>query len=318
VQKFLQEEMKWSLCRSTCPGKKVPDGVTYILTTAFLCLIHTISENSVTIKLSVNTDQTLVTYSAGTSETYAPKGSKQVDVVGKDEKQGFTLVVGISMSGNVLPFQAIYAGSTARSLPSPAAPDYHKATATLNFHFESGGNNCWSTLSTMQSYVQDILVPYFESHRKDQNQICIWQIDCWSVHRSAEFCHWMYQTYPWIQIHYIPANCTGPFQPCDVGIQHVLKLAIRRSALQDVVNDTMEQLDCGVEPSRVTFEKRLGTIRDHSVKWLVNWYEAINNPELVKKVIFMSVLSFSYLPHIHRLFNSVLLDRRTSTSHMRV
>ena len=37
----------------------------------------------------------MVIYAAGASEAYAPKGSKQVEVVGKDEKQGFTAVVGI-------------------------------------------------------------------------------------------------------------------------------------------------------------------------------------------------------------------------------
>ena len=284
VRKFLQKEMKWSLRRSTRAGKKVPDGVTYILTNAFFRLVYTISENSITIELSVNTDQTLVTYAAGATETYAPKGSKQVEVVGKDEKRGFTLVVGISMNGDALPFQAIYAGSTPRSLPSPNAPDYKKATETLKFRIESGGDNHWSTQSTMQSYVQHILVPYFENHRQDQNQICIWQIDCWSVHRSAEFRDWMYKTYPWIHIHYIPANCTGLFQPCDVGIQRVLKLAIRHSALQDIINETMGQLDSGVEPSMVTFEKRLPVVRDRSIRWLVNGYEAINNPELIKKV----------------------------------
>jgi hypothetical protein len=112
VRKFLREEMKWSFRRSTRAGKKVPDGVTYILNDAFLRLVHTISEEGVTITLIVNTDQTLVIYAAGVSETYAPKGSKQVEVVGKDEKRGFTAVVGISMSGDVLPFQVVYAGHT--------------------------------------------------------------------------------------------------------------------------------------------------------------------------------------------------------------
>ena len=298
VRKFLRETMKWSLRRSTRPGKKVPDGVTYILTNAFFCLVYTISDNNVTITLSVNTDQTLVIYAAGASETYAPKGSKQVEVVGKDEKRGFTLVVGISMSGEALPFQAVYAGSTHRSLPTSAAPDYHKATQVLKFQFESGGSNHWSTQSTMQSYVQHILVPYFEGHRQDPKQICIWQIDCWSVHQSAEFRDWMYKTYPWIRIHYVPANCTGLFQPCDVGIQRVLKLAIRQTALQDIINDTMEQLDDGVQPSMVTFEKQLPVIRDRSVRWLVNGYEAINNPELIKKVTFRSILNFPHLTDV--------------------
>ena len=260
VRKFLQETMDWSLRRSTCPGKKTPDGVTYILTSAYFCLVHTISENSVPAELGVNTDQTLVIYSAGAIETYAPRGSKQVGVVGKDEKRGFTLVVGISMNGEALPFQAIYAGSTPNSQPSPDAPGYHKATQVLNCHIESGGKNHWSTQSTMQSYVQDILVPYFEGHRQDNNQICIWQIDCWSVHRSAEFRDWMYDTYLWIRIHYVPANCTGLFRPCDVGIQRVLKLAIRCSALQDIINNTTEQLGHGVEPTMVTFEKQLPVV----------------------------------------------------------
>ena len=86
VQKFLQETMNWSLQCSTCPGKKTPDGVTYILTNAYFHLVHTISEDDVTSTVTVNTDQTLVIYSAGASETYAPKGSKQVEVAGKDEK----------------------------------------------------------------------------------------------------------------------------------------------------------------------------------------------------------------------------------------
>ena len=157
----------------------------------------------------------------------------------------------------------------------------------------------------MKSYVQHILVPYFVGHREDHNQICIWQIDCWSVHQSAEFYSWMYQTYPWIQIHYVPANCTGLFQPFDVGIQQVLKLAIRQTALQDIINETMQQLGHGVEPSMVTFEMWLPIIQDCSFRWLVNGYEAINNPELIKKVIFKSVLSFSQLADIITGFSTL-------------
>jgi hypothetical protein len=42
----------------------------------------------------------------------------------------------------------------------------------------------------------------------------------------------------------------------------------------------------------VEFEKRLGVVRDRSVRWLVNGYEAINNPELVKKVIFTDTFTY--------------------------
>jgi len=162
----------------------------------------------------------MVYYSAGAIETYAPVGSKQVEVLGNDERRGFTLMVGVSLSGEVLPFQTIYAGKTSGSLPTSKATGYSKATKELKFHFEfSKVDNHWSTMETMKNYVINILASYFESHRQQlklPNQICIWQIDCWSVHRSLEFRSWMSATFPWIRIHFVPANCTGLFHPVKI------------------------------------------------------------------------------------------------------
>ena len=47
----------------------------------------------------------------------------------------------------------------------------------------------------------------------------------------------------------------------------------------------MWQLENGVEPGRVIFEKKLAVVWDHSVSWLVSAYEVINNCELVEKVV---------------------------------
>ena len=56
AKKFLREEIKWSLCHATHPGKKTPGNVTQILTNAALHLVWTISEFDVPRTLSVNTD----------------------------------------------------------------------------------------------------------------------------------------------------------------------------------------------------------------------------------------------------------------------
>jgi len=289
VMKFLQVEIKWSLHHATCPEKKTPNNILQILTDTFLQFSWAISKFNIHAVFVVNSDQTLVYFSANAKETYDAIGSKQVEMVGLDERWGFTLMVGISMGGEALSFQAIYRGQSSASLPSPNAPGHNKATQELKFQFEySKTDNHWSTIRTMKSYVTDILVPYFQSHHKWlklPNQICIWQIDCWSVHRSLEFRSWMSATFPWIRIHFVPANCTGLFQPCDVGIQRLLKLAVRRSALKDIVDHTMSQLGSGVTPSQITFEKGLPVIRNRSVQWLVNGYEAINHLEIVQKVI---------------------------------
>ena len=58
----------------------------------------------------------------------------------------------------------------------------------------------------------------------------------------------------------------------------------------------MEQLDQGVEPGMVVFEKGLPTVRNRSVGWLVNGYKAIDKPDLVKKVRFkVSHITTTYL-----------------------
>ena len=151
-------------------AKKTPENVTQILIDGTLHLVWTISEHGVPKPLLVNTDQTEVQYSAGDLITWAPIGSKQAELIGKDERWSFTLVVSISMSGEVLLFQAIYARKTSALLPTSSAPNYTKATTELKFHFENSGNDTyWSTIATMQSYVTNILTPYFESHHQKLN-----------------------------------------------------------------------------------------------------------------------------------------------------
>ena len=61
-------------------------------------------------------------YAPGNRLTYNPTGAKQVAVVGMEEKRAFTLMVSVAADGTILPFQAIYRGSTKNSLPSAASP----------------------------------------------------------------------------------------------------------------------------------------------------------------------------------------------------
>ncbi|KIK77739.1 hypothetical protein PAXRUDRAFT_165845 [Paxillus rubicundulus Ve08.2h10] len=60
----------------------------------------------------MNIDQTNVVLQPVTSSTYEEIGSKQVAIVRQEEKWVFTLVVGISAAGDLLPFQAIYQGKS--------------------------------------------------------------------------------------------------------------------------------------------------------------------------------------------------------------
>ena len=52
----------------------------------------------------------------------------------------------------------------------------------------------------------------------------------------------MRTNHPTIILNYVPGGCTKIHQPCDVGIQQPLKLSIKKSYHEDVVQELMLQV----------------------------------------------------------------------------
>ncbi|KAG8695975.1 hypothetical protein FRC09_008821 [Ceratobasidium sp. 395] len=89
--------------------------------------------------------------------------------------------------------------------------------------------------------------------------------------------------YPWIILLFVPGGCTGLFQACDVGLQRILKLAIRQAAHRDVVDETLAALADGTAPEAVVNDQGRQTLRNRSVDWLLRGFYAINRPDIVQK-----------------------------------
>ena len=158
-------------------------------------------------------------YAQGSAVTYALTGFKQVTTLGVEDKCAITMFLSVTNDGTLLPIQVIYKGLSSVSTPSEHSPSYAEAIAA-GFLFEySKTTTYWSTQATMCNFVNHILAPYLESQKEElgmpSNQYSIWLIDCWSVHRLEEFLSWMWTT-PTIIVIFVPAGCTGLFQPCDV------------------------------------------------------------------------------------------------------
>ncbi|QRV77888.1 DDE superfamily endonuclease [Ceratobasidium sp. AG-Ba] len=321
VRRFLHDELGWSLRQATRAAQKTPSNATHLIRQSFVRLACLIRDEEIPACCIVNADQTQVVYSAGSGSSWNQSGERQVSVLGADEKRAFTLMVGISMSGKVLPLQGIYAGKTTRSVPDSSSNGFERAR-TLGFQFlPSLRGTYWSTLSTMQSYVNEHLAPYFRNqiciHDLPANQRCVFQIDCWALHRSAEFRNWMSTNYPWIVLQYVPGGCTGLFQACDVVIQRVLKLAIRDACHEDVVNETLTLLESGALASEILNDTTLKTLRNRSVRWILEGYDAINDEELVKKAFRLcevpgTTFNLSYESLTSREAKAAILELRTS------
>ena len=81
-------------------------------------MVYSIKDESIPSELVENSDQTQATLAQGCHMTYAKISSKQVSTIRTEEKWAITVMVTLTNDGKVLPFQAIYKGSTANSLPS--------------------------------------------------------------------------------------------------------------------------------------------------------------------------------------------------------
>jgi hypothetical protein len=229
----------------------------------------------------------------GGNLTFEVVGSKQVPVLGLEEKRAFTLVVTIAGSGDLLPFQTVFQGKTNQSVPRNNAALILEARE-IGFRFEpSGTGTYWSNLKMMKTWVVDILVPYWQLKMAEfglQSQECLLQLDVWSVHQSQEFKSWMKENYPWITLEFVVGGCTGIWQPCNTGIQRPLKLSIKHQQQEGITNEVLVQLEKGIAPEDVMFDLTLGHLCDCTVSWLVAAFHEINKPEIVLQVFPLSLI----------------------------
>ncbi len=115
-------------------------------------------------------------------------GTKQVSVLNHEEKRAFTLTVGISGNGDLLPFHSTFKGKSNQSLPKKTAAKYDEAKE-IGFIFSySKTDTYWATAEIVKLYISEIVVPYWNKKKEElgclSTQECILQIDVWAVHRS--------------------------------------------------------------------------------------------------------------------------------------
>ncbi|KDQ09850.1 hypothetical protein BOTBODRAFT_88941, partial [Botryobasidium botryosum FD-172 SS1] len=211
--------LRWSFRRTTRAAQKVPADAETLGFELAMRLVSLIKDRNIPAPLLLNLDQTNCEYAPGTDLTWNPRGTKQVDAVGQEDKRAFTLTPIVSMAGDLLPFQAVYAGKTELSAPcqikdkSPQAEETWAYVKAHDLSFtESGNESYWATMKTLQAMFHSIAL-YFEAQMVQlglpPHSQCVVIIDAWSVHRSQELRDWIKSMFPWITILYIPAGCTG-------------------------------------------------------------------------------------------------------------
>ncbi|KIK80670.1 hypothetical protein PAXRUDRAFT_15653 [Paxillus rubicundulus Ve08.2h10] len=294
VWTFFDSVLNWSPQKGTHTAVKLPADTKAKCEECFFHLVYIIKWYSVPPKLVVGFDQigNYVLSSSGT--TFAERGSHQVDIVTKDEKHAYTLLVASMPEGTFLPFQQVWGGSSPQSLPSVHAQGMDEAQANgFDFTFAKSNKrgSHFSTLKTMKEWVEHIFKPYCcyvieVDPDLDDNQILIVYLNCYPVHMSQEFCSYIFNEYLHVILCFVPASCTGIFQPADVGLNHIIKHHLKQHQTEYLVDLHQKQMDSGLTAEQVKFTTSLPVLRDASVAGIMAVYDFMMGQfgcELVQK-----------------------------------
>ena len=225
-------------------------------------------------------DQTGVQLVPVDSYTYERRGSKDVKVVGGEDKRQITACVASSLDGDFLPLQLIYEGSTKMCLPA-STPAVAASSAHLTFSISH-----WSTLATMQQYVTEVIVPYaarrIAEHGLKADSHIVLVLDVWSVHKGGDFRDFIQDKHPNIHLVFVPANCTSKLQVADVMLQRPFKHGIKRRFNEWATSKIAELLAAGL-PITLTSFLKMKLVKPLSLQWcLESWARIKEGRDLIK------------------------------------
>ena len=235
----------------------------------------------------INWDQTGCVLVPAGKYTYASVKSKQVPIVGKDEKRQITAVVASTLEGEMLPLQLIFAGQDKNKQEQKAVPTLNEVTTkrVRDWHLTQTHNH-WSSLESMKDYIRVIIKKWVDNKARQHNVVLphvILLIDCWSVHTSAAFRDWIKVAHPNYHLLFVPANCTSKAQPADAGLQRPFKNAITNSFNAWMADEIHHTVMGGTAAAEVRVDLGLKRLKPQMVHWAwVAWDRLKRSPDVVR------------------------------------
>lgn len=236
-----------------------------------------VKTNSIPEDLLINWDQTGSKLVPVSSWTMAEEGSKQVPVVGKEDKREITALLAITASGVLLPPQLIYQGKTVGCHPKITFPPNWNIT-----HSESH----WSTEDTMLEYLDNVIIPYVTETRKKlelaDDHPALVLFDVFAAHR----CDSVLAKLKSHNIHqvFVPASCTGELQPLDVGFNQDFKQLMKDSFSRWYSEEVREAMDRGVAINDIKIDLRASIVKPLHANWIISAITTLSGKtDVIKK-----------------------------------
>ena len=257
--------------KGTKAAQKLPENFSEIKET-FLCKIKEIvSQSNVPNDLIINFDQTNVYIVPVGDYILEDKGSKQIPIIGLEDKRQITVLLGCTLSCRLLPPQVIYTGSTNQVHPKFSFPEGWHITHTQNH---------WSNSESMCDYINNVIVPYVENVREhlplsrgDVSALCIF--DMFKAHQVSDFKELMTKNN--IRMQCVPTGCTSELQPLDLSGNDEFKKHIKNELSNWYAWQVQSELESGKPLEAIQIDLKLSTLNPVHARWLVSAFDSIKS-----------------------------------------
>ena len=233
---------------------------------------------SIPSELVLNSDQTSSSYVSVGKSTMHDCGANSVPIQGLKDKRNITLTFVVSLSGEFLPMQIIYAGKSKASLPR-------------GFIFPKGFSlsqnpQHWSNETETLKLIDEIINPYVINKRKDlglastQKALVIWDVF------KGQMTNVVKQKLELLDMEFVAvlANMIHFFQPLDLTVNGAAKSFAKKEFITYYSAQVQQQIEGGTNLEDINVDLRLSVIKPLQAQWLVNMYNFFTQPN-GKKVI---------------------------------
>jgi hypothetical protein len=205
--------------RETIPSEFEAKRESYLRIGGQIFALHDIPRD-----LWVNVDETSVQLINTANRSRAPAGAKRIRLIGiGKDKATITQTLGISGAGECLPYQSIWPGKTARSLPGGPPPPNCIVTFTPSH---------WQTPATYLEYIRKLIIPWktrkmVELGLDPLTQWTLLKHDLHYSHKCPEVLELCANNN--IAVLFIPGGCTDLFQELDCVANVPFKRGMRKA-----------------------------------------------------------------------------------------
>lgn len=259
----------------------VPKGIYDECRLEYLRNIHNkVKLHSIPPELILNADQTPSSYVSVGKVTMSTRGSKSVPIKGLTDKRNITLTFVVSLSGQFLPVQIIYAGKTTASQPR-------------GFVFPKGflvtqNPKHWSNEQETLKLIKEVINPYVIETRKKlnlpptQKAMIIWDAF------KAQTTETVLSTLESLNIVCVPvpANMTHFFQPLDLTVNGAAKKMTKKSFVKYYSDTILKQLESGKQMEDIEVDLKLTVLKPLHAQWIVdvyNFFSTTSGKEIIGK-----------------------------------